>query len=233
MARCARIVLPGVPMHIVQRGNNRQRCFQQDADQRYFLRCLSEYLPDSGCAIHAYALMTNHVHLLLTPAALDSVFMLMKPVSQKYSQYFNRKYERIGTLWQGRYRSSTVETERYLLVCHRYIEMNPVRAGMVSEPKDYPWSSYKSNALGAEDPLLSPHPLYVSLGTSESERLAAYRKLFLSNLSDMQLDAIRDATNGNGVLGGADFSEYVSGVSGRHPNRRRRYRDPGQGEVRP
>ena len=224
MPRFARIVLPGVPMHVVQRGIDRQPCFRQEDDHRYFLRCMGEYLVDSGCAIHAYALMTNHVHLLLTPRAAESLFNLMKPVTQKYSQYFNRKYDRIGSLWQGRYRSSTVETERYLLICHRYIELNPVRAGMVSTPEAYDWSSYRANAIGSPDPLLSPHPLYTSLGKDGEARRAAYRSLFLSELNETQLTLIRTATTSNAVVGGADFYEFVSAVSGRRPHHRNRHR---------
>lgn len=182
---------------------------------RFFLRCLFDYLPESGCAIHAYVLMTNHVHLLVSPASSAAAFSLMKPVTQKYAQYFNRKYKRVGTLWQGRYRSSPIETERYFLACHRYIELNPVRAGLASEPGAYPWSSYRANALGETDVLVANHSIFSALGADKEQRHQAYRALFDEALTEVQVSTIRDAINGNAALGSARFAEYIRSTTGR------------------
>jgi putative transposase len=178
MARRIRFCLPEVPLHVVQRGNNRQVCFFRYEDRQVYLNCLSEYARETGCALHAYVLMSNHVHLLLTPRDADSVSRFMKRVGQRYVQYVNRTQGRSGGLWEGRFRSCLVEEERYLLNCYRYIELNPVRAGMVSRPEDYPWSSHVANIGKHPDPMLDPHPLYLELGREVSARQEAYRALF-------------------------------------------------------
>ncbi|MDP2883362.1 MAG: transposase [Azonexus sp.] len=202
-------------MHIIQRGNNRQACFFADEDYRFYLEWLAEYAAKTGCQIHAYALMTNHVHLLLSGAAASSAGDLMKALGQRYVQYANRTYRRSGTLWEGRFRSCLTQEDQYLLSCQRYIELNPVRAGMVAHPADYPWSSFRGNALGAENPLLSPHPVYLALGAIEADRLAAYRELFRHELEPGEIDAIRKATNGNFALGNDRFAEEVATMTGR------------------
>ena len=143
MPRRARISMPGIPWHIIQRGNNRSACFYAEEDYRLYLDHLKEQADKYGCAVHAYVLMTNHVHLLLTPEKENSAALLMKNLGQRYVQYINRTYRRSGTLWEGRFRSCLTQTEDYVLACYRYIELNPVRANMVNHPRAYPWSSYR------------------------------------------------------------------------------------------
>ena len=178
MPRRPRIIAAGVPLHIIQRGNNRQPCFFVEDDYQLYLDWLTEYAQRAGCLIHAYVLMTNHVHLLLTPTRSASAANLMKQLGQRYVQYINRTYKRSGTLWEGRFRSSIIEQQDYLFICQRYIELNPVRAGMVPHPGEYPWSSYQVNAQGRMSELITPHPLYLDLGHNKQERQDAYRELF-------------------------------------------------------
>jgi len=202
--------LPGIPWHILQRGNNRSACFYGDEDHRRYLDTLREMAGKYHCAIHAYVLMTNHVHLLLTPERPDSAGLLMKHLGQRYVQYVNRTYRRSGTLWEGRFRSCLTQSEDYVLTCYRYIELNPVRADMVQHPRDYRWSSYRANAEGATDPCLTPHDEYSRLGRSVPERYAAYRALFTAHLDPQHLTAIRTATNGNYALGNQRFQDEIS-----------------------
>ena len=210
MPRRARLTLPNVPLHLIQRGNNRQACFFAEEDYRCYLRWLGEYAGKCGCQIHAYVLMTNHVHLLLSADAAAAPGALMKALGQRYVQYVNRTYRRSGTLWEGRYRSCLTQDETYLLACQRYIEMNPVRAAMVAHPGDYPWSSYAANAQGAADTLIQPHPLYQALGASAADRQAMYRELFRHHLDPGLVDEIRRATNGNFALGNEQFALQVA-----------------------
>jgi putative transposase len=209
MARRRRLCLPDVPLHVVQRGNNRQVCFFRYEDRLAYLSSLSEYLGETGCSLHAYVLMTNHVHLLLTPRDGGSASRLMKQVGQRYVQYVNRTQGRSGGLWEGRFRSCLVEEERYLLNCYRYIELNPVRAGLASRPEDYPWSSHLANVGGHPDPMLDPHPLYLELGRDASARHGAYRALFEHEMSAESIKEIRAATQGNRVLGTEAFQDRV------------------------
>jgi putative transposase len=201
MPRPSRIVLPSVPLHIIQRGNNRIPCFASRNDYLVYLETLRECAFDCGCAVHAYVLMTNHVHMLLSPSDNDGVSTMMQRLGRRYVLYFNRRYRRTGTLWEGRFRSSLVQDERYLMICHRYIELNPVRACMVTSPSDYPWSSYRANAFGQQDSLLTPHSLYSRLGSDSLTRQAAYQCLFNESLSDETVDQVRQAGNGNRPLG--------------------------------
>lgn len=157
MPRRARLSVPGIAWHIIQRGNNRSSCFYADDDYRRYLYLLQEQARDHGCRVHAYVLMTNHVHLLVTPARADSVSLMMKHLGQRYVQYINRTYRRTGTLWEGRFRSCLAQDEGYALACYRYIELNPVRAGMVEHPAEYPWSSYRANAQGERNVVIMPH----------------------------------------------------------------------------
>lgn len=220
MPRRARIALPDVPLHLIQRGNNRQACFFAEDDCRFYLDWLAEQAPRCGCRLHAWVLMTNHVHLLLTPEAEDSAGRLMKALGQRYVQHVNRTYRRTGSLWEGRFRSCIVGEEAYLLGCQRYIELNPVRAGMVEHPAEYPWSSYRTNARGeAERIPLSPHPIYLALGRDEGERQAAYRELFRQEQASGMVDEIRRATNGNFALGSGAFQERVTATLGRRASR--------------
>lgn len=215
MPRRARIALPNVPVHLIQRGNNRQPCFFADEDYRRYLDWLSEYASKSSCRVHAYVLMTNHVHLLISSEHADAGGALMKSLGQRYVQYVNRVYRRSGTLWEGRFRSCPVQEEDYLLGCQRYIELNPVRANMVTHPAEYRWSSYRANAQGEMDALVQPHPLYASLGSDAVTRQAAYRDLFRYELEPGLVDEIRRATNGNFALGSKRFASAVSEIIGR------------------
>jgi putative transposase len=196
MARHSRVVLPNVAMHIVQRGNNRLECFKADADRLVYLSILRELSALTHCAIHAYCLMTNHVHLLLTPDSDAGPSLMMRDLARFYASYFNRRYQRTGTLWEGRFRSCLVESAAYVLACYRYIESNPVRAGMVSSPGAYPWSSHRANAARTRDPLISHHVEYRSLTT------AAYSSLFAGSEEPAFLTTVRDATAGGYPLVG-------------------------------
>ncbi|MBV8666645.1 MAG: transposase [Burkholderiaceae bacterium] len=212
MPRRARLSLPGVPLHVIQRGNNRQACFYQDRDRRLYLEWLADCAEAADCAIHAYVLMSNHVHLLLTPAEAGSASALMKALGQRYVQYINRTYERSGSLWEGRFRSCLIQDAAYLLTCHRYIELNPVRARMVAHPAEYCWSSYRDNAQGRPGRLLRPHPLYLALGNHARARQSAYGSLFQEPLADELVDRIRSSTNGNFALGNTDFTARVEAL---------------------
>ena len=201
MPRRPRIILPYVVTHIIQRCNIRQVCFFYADDYRNYLDCLREYALEHGCAIHAYALMTNHLHHLLTPDTFEGPGRLMKRLGQRFVQYVNRTYRRSGTLRKGRYKSCLALGDRYVLQCYRYIELNPVRANVVEHPANYPWSSYWANAPSAQSFLISPHSFYNQLCNRPVQRMPRYRELFRSHLEPGVIDEIRSATNGNYVLG--------------------------------
>lgn len=215
MPRRPRIVMPNIPLHIIQRGNNKQACFFSDDDYLSYLQWLGEYAQISGCQIHSYVLMTNHVHLLLTPQKHYSAGDLLKRLGQRYVQYINRNYKRTGTLWEGRFRSCLIQEENYLLTCQLYIELNPVRAGIVKHPGEFRWSSYHHNGQGEKSDLITPHMLYHGLGNTEEEKQSIYRELFRSNLEPGEIDQIRKATNGNFALGAKRFQDEVSAMLGR------------------
>jgi putative transposase len=215
MPRRPRIIVPEVPLHLIQRGNNRQACFFADEDYGFYLDWLQDYSRSTGCTVHGYVLMTNHVHLLVTPKHKESAGNLMKRLGQRYVQYINRIYKRSGTLWEGRFRSSVIQQDTYLLICQRYIEMNPVRAGMVKHPGEYKWSSYRINGQGEPSKLVTPHPLYHGLGHDETEQGSAYRELFRYDLEPGEIDRIRKATNGNFALGSRRFQEEIGSMLGR------------------
>ena len=210
MPRRARLRLAGLPLHIIQRGNNRTACFYADEDYALYLHHLGDMAREFHCAVHAYVLMTNHVHLLLTPALPDGPSLLMKHLGQRYVQYVNRAYRRSGTLWEGRFRSSLVQEQGYFLRCHCYIELNPVRANMVSHPRDYAWSSYRANAGLASSRLLTPHGEYLALGKHERERAAAYQELFRSALDPQLVEEIRSTANGGFALGSERFKTQIA-----------------------
>jgi putative transposase len=214
MPRRTRVHLDGVPLHIVQRGHNREPCFFTEDDYATYLYWLDRALDDNGCALHAYVLMTNHVHLLLTPRKAASVPKFIMMLGRRYVQYINRTYRRTGTLWDSRYKSSTVQAEPYLMTCQRYIELNPVRAAMVDDPAHYRWSSYRSNALGQSDPRLTPHPLYQALGRTDKERQLFYRKLFRAELDREAIDDIRLALNQNQPMGNERFHARIEKMTG-------------------
>ena len=215
MPRRARLTLPGVPLHLIQRGNNRQSCFFGDDDYRFYLDGLADAAGKTDCRVHAYVLMTNHVHLLVSADHVAAPGAMMKALGQRYVPYVNRLYRRSGTLWEGRFRSCPIQEEAYLLACQRYIELNPVRATMVEHPADYRWSSYRANAQGEDDRQVSPHRLYVALGDTAEHRQAAYRELFRHELEPGLVDQIRAATNGNFLLGNARFAAEIEATLGR------------------
>ena len=205
MPRKPRFQLPGVPTHVVQRGNNRQPIFFAPEDYQAYLRWVSEGLGRYGCELHAYVLMTNHVHLLLSPDTRQGISHLMQYVGRHYVPYVNRVYRRTGTLWEGRYKASLIQAERYLLVCMRYIELNPVRARMVKSPAQYRWSSYRANGQGHEDQLITPHECYRALARNQAARQVAYRALFRQQPASEQLSEVRAAWNTGTPLGDDRF----------------------------
>ena len=216
-------------MHLVQRGINREPCFFAEENYHCYLHWLQKSAADWHCAIHAYVLMTNHVHLLITAERPDGPARLMQSLGRRYVQYINRAYRRSGSLWEGRYKSSAVQAEAYLLTCMRYIELNPVRAGMVSDPAHYRWSSYRYNGLGQADERLVAHPLYQSLGHNAEERRASYRALFRSELDDDAIDDIRLALAQNQPLGDDRFAERICARVGVRRANAKRGRPPGEG----
>ena len=215
MPRRPRIILPNVPQHIIQRGNNRSVCFYADEDYGRYLDWLKEYADKTDCQIHAYVLMTNHVHLLASASTTEAIGAMMKALGQRYVQYINRSYKRSGTLWEGRYKSCPTQAEAYLLACQRYIELNPVRANMVQHPAEYKWSSYQANAQGADTEIIKPHALYKALGRDAQTRQAAYKELFRYELDPGMIDQIRTATNGNYALGNDLFKAQIAAALGR------------------
>jgi len=230
MPRRPRVVLPNIPLHLIQRGNNRQVCFITDEDYRLYMDWLTEYAVGTGCRIHAYVLMTNHVHLLVSSSHVEAIGKMMKALGQRYVQYVNRTYQRSGTLWEGRYRSCLTQTEGYFLACQRYIELNPVRAGMVAHPGEYTWSSYRANAQGESSSLIVAHEVYRALGQDAARQQAAYRELFRHELEPGLVDEIRKATNGNYALGNTRFAEQVAVELGRRVVRGKAGR-PGKKET--
>ncbi|MDO9450832.1 MAG: transposase [Rugosibacter sp.] len=218
MARLPRYVIPGQPQHIIQRGNNRQAIFNVEADYRFFRDALVEAAERFGLAIHAYVWMTNHIHLLATPSREDSISKTLQSVGRRYVQYFNDTYQRSGTLWEGRYRATVIDSEQYLLTLMRYIEMNPVRAGMVANPADYPWSSHQRNAYGdtgLNAGWLVAHDEYLRLGLDAIERQTSYRALFHSALATEDLAAIRDGTHKGWALGSEQFRAHMEKLGNR------------------
>lgn len=210
MARLPRFILPGHPQHVIVRGNNRDAIFNAEEDYHFYLDKLQVAAKKHQCDIHAYVLMANHVHLLVTPHTEDGIPKMIQMLGRYYVQYFNSKHHRSGTLWEGRYRACLIDSETYALTCYRYIELNPVRAGMVSHPAEYPWSSYPGNALGDHDALLTPHPVFLSLGGSDEERQAAYRALFEMNFDEKTLDEVRSSINKAWVLGSENFKKAIA-----------------------
>ncbi len=205
MPRQPRVVLQAVPMHVIQRGHDRQRCFFVDEDYVLYRQWLHEEAVIAACQVHAYVLMSNHVHLLVSVDDALRLARMMKGLAQRYAQYLNYRYGTSGTVWDGRYKSCLVQTEAYLLTCQRYIELNPVRAGMVRFPGNYKWSSYRCNAEGRHDEVVTPHSVYERLGLDAAARRQAYMRLFHETLTPMQLEQIRAAGNSNGVLGDLAF----------------------------
>lgn len=206
MPRPPRFVLPGQPLHLIHRGNNRSALFLSSEEFRHYRQVLHDASVRTACAIHAYVLMTNHVHLLVTPTQTNSAARLMQTIGRAYVHWFNNRHRRSGTLWEGRYRSTLIDSDEYLLACSRYIELNPVRAGMAAQPENYSWSSFRHNACGEMDPLVTSHALYDNLGAESVARCEAYRALFRRPLDCVVVDAIRQATQKGTVLGRATFT---------------------------
>ncbi|RKZ42708.1 MAG: transposase [Gammaproteobacteria bacterium] len=205
MPRHPRVHIDNLPLHIIQRGHNQEACFFCDADYKAYLHWLGEVLKKESCTLHAYCLMKNHIHLLVTPEYAESISSLIIALSRKYVQYINKTYHRTGTLWDSRYKSSLIQEETYLLACQRYIELNPVRASMVKEPALYRWSSYRFNALGKANQYVSPHSVYLSLGKNSKSRQIAYRSLFQSELDTNAFSDIRLAITQSQPLGNSHF----------------------------
>jgi len=233
LARKPRFSLPGVPQHVIQRGNNRDPCFFAEDDYHRYLVDLKEALGRNDCRLHAFVLMTNHVHMLLTPMSEHGVSHLMQDLGRKYVRYINHSYRRSGTLWEGRYKSSLIDSEAYLLTCMRYIELNPLRANMVTHPGEYRWSSYAANANGRDNPLLSLHPVYQQLGMEPASRQHAYRELFRQHMDHTIIHDIREALNQELVLGREDFKTRIEQMTQRQtrPGRMGRPRTDGAEEA--
>lgn len=216
MPRIPRIFLPGHPLHVIQRGHNRGQVFFGQNDAKAYLGWLAEGAARYGVAVHAYVLMTNHVHLLVSPDTAQSLPMCMRHVNWRFSIRSNDVRERTGALWEGRYKACVIDADDYFLACSRYIELNPVRAGLAKDPAAYRWSSYRANAEGKDDPLLTPHPLYPGP--------KAYQSLFADALGADTLKSIRDSVNGGAALGSPGFVARMSRHAGRPMAVRRRGR---------
>jgi putative transposase len=215
MARLPRLTLPGHPHHVIQRGNNRQAIFATAADRQMMLDLLDENARKFAVAIHAYVLMDNHFHLLATPQTLDGLPQMMQAVGRRYVRYFNDSQQRSGTLWEGRYKSTLIQTERYLLACMAYIDLNPVRAGMVAQARDYPWSSHGHYIGLRTDKLLTPHPLVWALGNTPFAREAAYAELVQAGISAGQQQALTDSALRGWALGEPDFVKNLQKMTAR------------------
>ena len=231
MARKLRFSLLGIPQHVVQRGHNRDACFFTKNDYLMYLDCLTECAYRSECAIHAYVLMSDHVHLLLTPHAANSIPAMMQGLGRQYVRYINQQYRRTGTLWAGRYKACLVEAEQFLLTCSRYIELNPVRAAIVKTPADYQWSSYRHNTLGEPTIVICPHHKYLELGSTSSARLLAYRDLFQPPMDDILLHKIRAALSQELVLGTEKFKNEIEKLLAREVRPRKVGRPQQQQKV--
>jgi putative transposase len=210
MARLPRIVIPNQPLHIMHRGNNRQAIFESEEDMVRIKEDIKLSLLNSNCFLHAYVIMTNHLHLLVTPADKGQLTKFMQSMANRYVRYFNAKHQRTGTLWEGRYKSCLVDSDQYLFSLYKYIEMNPIRAGMVKNIVDYKWSSYRHNALGQMDSLVAEHPLYKDLGENVEQRSENYRKIFSDLNSTEKETQITEATMRGEVYGSDKFHSKIS-----------------------
>lgn len=229
MPRRARTYLPDYPYHIVQRGNNCDACFVEPENYQFYLELWQDCAARYGVSIHAYCLMTNHIHFLVTPERADSITSATKVIGSRYAQYFNKKYKRAGTLWEGRHKSSLVQRDKYFLTCSRYIELNPVAANMVKKPEQYRWSSYLNNAWGRAG-IVKPHSEYLALGNKMADRLYAYRALFRYSLSSDDIHIIEDTARYNRPVGDSRFCEQISIRYGIEFPRQRRGRPSSGGD---
>ena len=224
MARLPRLTLPGYPHHVIQRGNNRQPIFTSTSDREFLLGLLEENAKRCDVAVHAYVLMGNHFHLLVTPHSADGLPQMMQAVGRRYVRLFNDSHARTGTLWEGRYKSTLIQTDRYLLACMAYVDLNPVRAGLVAQAADYPWSSYGHYAGLRVDKVITPHPLYWELGNTPFAREGAYADLVRNGITHEQQAELTQSALRGWALGGADFvadlqkqtdRRVVKGLAGR------------------
>ena len=215
MPRPNRICVPGFPHHVIQRGNNRNVTFYRSDDFQEYLRILDEAAKEHGSIVHAYVLMTNHVHLLISPSMSNGLSLTMQTLGRRFVSYVNKLYRRTGTLWEGRFRSSVVSSDSYCLACYRYIDLNPVRAGMVVNPAEYRWSSCRHNALGEPNPLLIPHTSYLELGVTDHARAVQYRSLLTDVLAKLTIDEIRYAVGKGLPFGSGRFKADVENHLGR------------------
>lgn len=232
MARLPRVHLAGVPEHIIQRGNNRQVCFASDDDFAAYADWLKEYSEAFGVHIHAWVMMTNHVHLLCTASDNSGISLMMQSLGRRYVRYFNRAYQRSGTLWEGRFKSCLLQEEQYVMAVYRYIELNPVRAGMVDSPVEYPWSSYAINAQGKQSALCQRHACYLALADTAAERQQAYRDLFRSEISEDVLADIRSTVKSGMALGNNRFKQEIAALTGRRQHLEPRGRPKAKQEQR-
>ena len=221
MARLKRVFIAGVPQHLIVRGVEKRDMFIEDIDRKFFLGCLREAAGQHGLGIHSYTLMTNHVHLLATAACASSVAKSIQGVARRYVPYFNRRYRRVGTLWETRYKSALVQSERYLVNCQRYIELNPVRAGMVRDPAEYRWSSHLHTAFGIEDDLVTLHEVFRGMGYVHSQGSPSYRQLFREPMDPALVERIRDCTHNGWGIGDDDFLEWAGAMCDRRMIRAR------------
>lgn len=226
MARLPRLIVPHQPHHVIQRGAGQQAVFLDADDYLMFLKYLKEATRQFKVAIHAYVLMPNHIHLLASPADQTGMARMMQWIGRFYVPYFNLKYGRVGTLWQGRYKAAVVDSERYFLVCARYIELNPVRAGLASVPEDYRWSSYQHHVGMRSDPLIAEHALFWALGNTPFAREAAYRQLIEQSISASEVQAMTEATLKGWAIGSEQFKAALEKQSHRRVRPARRGRPP-------
>ena len=209
MPRKPRMYLPGIPCHVIQRGNNREATFFAEHDYQFYLECLHDATQRYQVKVHAYVLMTNHVHILMTPEASESISLTMQSIGRRYVQYVNKAYRRSGTLWEGRHKASVIDAEKYLLACSRYIELNPVSANMVMHPAEYRWTSYRCNAHGESRALITPHEIYRRLGLDNHARQQAYAALFEHALDQTDVEMIRTAAHFSMPTGDNRFKRQI------------------------
>jgi len=215
MARLPRYAIKNHPQHIIQRGRDGKQIFFEEQDYQYFYDCLEAAAYNYRLKVHAYVLMPNHVHILATPGNTDSISRTTQSIGRNYVQYINECFDMSGTLWEGRYRATVIDSKNYLLTCSRYIELNPVRGGLIKKPGDYRWSSYAHNALGKADAMISAHGEYLKLGNNDKERAKAYRALFRQKLSGQMVRAITESALKGWVLGDEKFARKIEKLSGR------------------
>lgn len=215
MPRQPRLVVPEYPHHVILRGNNKSAIFYNDTNRRFFIECLKETKEKTKSTIYAYCLMINHVHLLIVPSTEKSLGNMIQSLGRRYVQYINKLHKRTGTLWEGRFKSSLVSKDEYLLTCSRYVELNPVRAKMVKHPKDFPWSSYNFKAEGKQDELLDNDPVYMGLGKTPKERQTNYKEWIERSVPDEELSLIRNTTHKGGIFGNKEFSEEIAKLVGK------------------